>query len=71
VEFPNGICIIGATGPENGSLQQHCFDSRGVARIYEMTVQDGLWTLWRDGPDWPQRFTGGISEDGNTIIGRE
>jgi hypothetical protein len=35
-----------------------------------MSVQDGIWTLWRDGPDWPQRFTGRISEDGSTIIGQ-
>jgi hypothetical protein len=68
-EFPDGICIIGATGP-NASLQQHYFDSRGVARIYEMTLQGGLWTLWRDGPDWPQRFTGRLGEDGNTITGQ-
>src|SRR3954454_5300173 len=68
-EFPNGVMIIGATGPEGG-LQQHYFDSRGVHRVYEMTLDDGVWTLWRDGPDWPQRFIGEFSDDGNTITGR-
>jgi hypothetical protein len=68
-EFPNGICVIGATGPDGG-LQQHYFDSRGVARVYDMTLDGGVWTLYRDGPDWPQRFVGELSEDGNTITGR-
>jgi hypothetical protein len=45
-EFPNGICVIGATGTDGG-LQQHYFDSRGIARVYEMTLEDGVWTLSR------------------------
>lgn len=68
-EFPSAICLIGATGPDGG-LQQHYFDSRGVARVYEMTLEDGAWTLFREGPDWPQRYVGELSEDGNTIAGR-
>ena len=68
-EFPNSISIIGATGPDGG-LQQHYFDSRGVARVYEMTLEGGTWTLSREGPDWPQRYVGEFSEDGNTITGR-
>ena len=68
-EFPNGVMVIGATGPDGG-LQQHYFDSRGVHRVYEMTLEDGVWTLWREGPDWPQRYIGEISDDGNTITGR-
>jgi hypothetical protein len=68
-EFPNGICVIGATGPDGG-LQQHYFDSRGVARVYDMTLEGGVWTLFREGPDWPQRYVGQLSEDGNTILGR-
>src|SRR5215210_7513256 len=56
-EFPNGICVIGATGADGG-LQQHYFDSRGVARVYEMTLEGGVWTLYREGPDWPQRYVG-------------
>jgi hypothetical protein len=68
-EFPNSISIIGPTGPE-GALQQHYFDSRGVARVYEMTLGAGTWTLYRAGPDWPQRYVGQLGEDGNTITGR-
>jgi hypothetical protein len=68
-EFPNAICVIGATGP-TGGLQQHYFDSRGVTRVYEMTLADGVWTLFREGPDWPQRYVGELSEDGTAITGR-
>jgi hypothetical protein len=68
-EFPNGICVIGATGPDGG-LQQHYFDSRGVARVYDMTFDGGIWTLFREGPDWPQRYIGELSADGNVIKGR-
>jgi hypothetical protein len=68
-EFPNAICVIGATGPDGG-LQQHYFDSRGVARVYEMTLEDGVWTLFREGPDWPQRYVGRLSEAGDAIEGR-
>lgn len=68
-EYPDSISIIGATGSD-GALQQHYFDSRGVARIYDVTVKDNVWTMFRDGPDWPQRFVGHFSEDGNTITAR-
>ena len=68
-EFPNGVMVIGATGP-GGGLQQHYFDSRGVHRVYEMTLDGNVWTLEREGPDWPQRYVGEISDDGNSITGR-
>jgi hypothetical protein len=77
-EAPDGIAIIGpadapASGEETASgeaFQQHYFDSRGVHRVYEMTLEDGEWKLWRDGPPFDQRFTGTLSEDGKTIAGR-
>jgi hypothetical protein len=69
-EFPDGISIIGA-GEEPETFRQYYFDSRGVHRIYEMTLEDGVWKLWRDSPDpFPQRFTGTFEDDGRTIAGR-
>ncbi|MCF3139306.1 hypothetical protein LRQ04_08540 [Paenarthrobacter sp. AR 02] len=68
-EYPNSVSIIGATGSD-GALQQHYFDSRGVARIYDMILKDNVLTLFRDGPDWPQRFVGRFSDDGNVINAR-
>jgi hypothetical protein len=69
-EAPDGIAIIGA-GDEPDAFRQHYFDSRGVHRVYEMTLGDGVWKLWRDSTDpFPQRFTGTFSDDGDTITGR-
>ena len=42
-------------------------DERGVARIYQMSLAGGMWKMWRDSPEFSQRMTGTVSEDGNTI----
>jgi hypothetical protein len=73
-EFPDGIAIIGLDR-DGEAFTQHYFDSRGVARVYAMTVRDGVWTLLRDAPDFSpldfwQRFTGEFSADGRAISGR-
>src|SRR4051812_10250529 len=49
-EAPDGIAIIGS-GDEPGTFRQHYFDSRGVHRIYEMSLDDGVWKLRRDAPE--------------------
>ena len=75
VEMPAaGLAVIGADPESEGGFLQHYFDSRGVARIYKMTVGDGVWKLWRDSPDFSpldfsQRYTGTFSDDGQTISG--
>jgi hypothetical protein len=68
-QFPDGIAIIGEDAA-TGSLAQHYYDSRGVQRVYGMSLSDGVWKLWRDGEDLSQRFTGAFSDDGATIAGR-
>jgi hypothetical protein len=72
-EAPDGIAIIGFDEGRDTYLQ-HYFDSRGVARIYEMGLEDGVWTLTREKPDFSpldftQRYSGKFSEDGTTIEG--
>ena len=42
-------------------------DERGVARIYQMSLEGGVWKMWRDSPGFLQRVTGTFSADGNTI----
>jgi ketosteroid isomerase-like protein len=68
-EFPNGIAIL-APDETGERFVQHYFDSRGVERRYEMSLNDGVWRLWRDDPHFAQRFTGTLSPDGATIAGR-
>jgi hypothetical protein len=69
-EAPDGIAVIGE-GDEPETFRQHYFDSRGVHRIYEMSLADGVWGLWRDSPEsFSQRFSGTFSDDGATIAGR-
>jgi hypothetical protein len=73
-EAPDGIAIIGFDAGRDTYLQ-HYFDSRGVARVYEMSFSDGVWKLWRESPDFSpldfrQRFEGTFSDDGRTIAGR-
>lgn len=65
---PSGIAIIGA-GTEPETFTQHYYDSRGVARSYEMTLNDGVWKVERAAPGFWQRYTGVISGDGATITG--
>ena len=65
---PSGIAIIGA-GPRPDTFTQHYYDSRGVTRVYQMTLNGNRWELWRQAPGFWQRYTGRISDDGNTITG--
>ena len=44
-------------------------DSRSVSRVYQTTLADGRWTIWRDAPGFFQRFTGIFSPDGRTLDG--
>jgi hypothetical protein len=83
-DFPDAISIIGITerdrvsdapGDESAAatesrLCMHYFDSRGVFRVYEVSIDDRAWRLWRDAPGFSQRFTGTFADGGDTIIGR-
>jgi hypothetical protein len=72
-EAPDSLAIISAD-PETGAYTQHYYDSRGVVRLYAMSLAGGEWTLTRDSADFSpmdfrQRFTATFSQDGNTISG--
>ena len=74
-EAPDGIAILGPDPEREGGYLQHYFDSRGVARVYRMSFDGGVWKLWRDEADFSpldfsQRFAGRFSDDGRTIAGR-
>lgn len=68
-EFPRGTAVI---GPDDAA-ETYCmlyFDSRGVSRIYKMTLSGGIWTVWREYPGFSQRFLGTFSDDGKIITAR-
>jgi hypothetical protein len=70
---PDSIAVIGPTADRSAYLQ-HYFDARGVARVYQMTLDIQTWTLTRTTADFApldfsQRYTGTISDDGQTITG--
>ncbi|CAN5573468.1 hypothetical protein BH23CHL2_BH23CHL2_31000 [soil metagenome] len=64
--FPSGVAVTGCDD-STGCCRMQYFDSRGVARIYEMSLSGGVWKQWRDAPGFSQRFTGTFSDDGDTI----
>jgi hypothetical protein len=66
-EFPDALAVIGVTDEQ---LCMHYFDSRGVYRVYAVSVDEGSWRFSRDAPGFSQRFTGTFSDDGNIITGR-
>src|SRR6266568_1376801 len=57
------------SGRGAGHLSQHYYDSRGVARVYQMTLDGREWKIWREAPGFWQCYTGVISDDGTTITG--
>ena len=38
--------------------------------MYQISVRDGVWTIWRDAPGFNQRYIGKIMDGGNTIAGQ-
>jgi hypothetical protein len=66
--FPRALTVIGpAEG--GGPIVQHYFDSRGVARVYAIAVDEHELRLSRDDPDFAQRYTGRFEDGGSTITG--
>ena len=78
-DFPDSISIVGATdrdrvtddagAADEAHLTMHYFDSRGVFRVYDTSIDDQALRIWRDAPGFSQRFTGTFADDGNTIDG--
>ena len=65
-DFPDSLLVIGSGGD---GLVMHYYDSRGVERVYGTSLRDRVWRLWRDDPDFAQRFVGTFEDRGSTIVG--
>ena len=44
------------------------YDYRGVARVFDMTFEGGEWLMWREDPDFYQRWIATVEDD--RIVGR-
>jgi hypothetical protein len=64
--IPNAYSVIGQDDALEPCSMLYT-DERGVARIYQMTLADGVWKMWRESTGFSQRMTGTFSADGNTI----
>lgn len=83
-QFPDSICVIGYVDddrvdqrthelPANGRprrLVMHYYDSRGVFRVQDTSVDDGAWRWERIVPGFSQRFVGTFEDGGDRIVGR-
>ncbi len=70
-EAPDSCCVIVVA---DGGFVQHYFDSRGIARLYDMTFDGFTWTLERTKADFTplefqQRYVGVFSADRSTLDG--
>jgi hypothetical protein len=83
-DFPDSISIIGVTERDRvdnqpdddpafateSRLAMHYFDSRGVFRVYDVSIDDEAWRFRRDAPGFSQRFVGTFTDGGDTFAGR-
>ena len=64
---PSARWVIGRDESSHYFKVLYC-DNRGVSRIYEMSLAEGIWRLWRDDPGFSQRFEGRVSPNRKTIV---
>jgi hypothetical protein len=64
--IPNAYNVIGHDDTVEPCSMLYT-DERGVARIYQMSLVDGTWKMWRESPDFSQRMTGTFSDNNNLI----
>lgn len=80
-DFPDSVSIIGDMGSdriddsrgrttEPGAWSMHYYDSRGVFRVYQVSMDAGVWRIWRNAPEFSQRYRGTLAHEGKTILGQ-
>lgn len=62
-----GTWTTEATHPAFPGVVVH---SRGVFRVYNVSVDDTSWRFWRDAPGFSQRCINTFADGGDTIVGR-
>lgn len=68
-EAPSAIWLM-HRDDANSDYKAFYYDDRKVSRIYEMSFSNNIWKLWRDAPEFSQRFEAHLSRDGNQILAK-
>jgi hypothetical protein len=66
---PSAAAISTAGGGAGLGLSLHYFDSRGVFRVFDTTIDPTTWQYSRLAPGFSQRFIGTFGDGGDTIVG--
>lgn len=67
-KIPSGIGIFGSDNA-TGEFFMLYFDERKISRKYEVSFRENVLRWWRNDPDFSQRFTFELTDNGNTITG--
>ncbi|WP_160058424.1 DUF1579 family protein [Alkalicoccus saliphilus] len=65
---PESLIIIGFDA-DIALFKMHYFDSRGIDRLYNMTLDKNVWKQWRNNPGFHQRFKGEFNDTLDLIEG--
>jgi hypothetical protein len=66
---PSATWIVGRDDSERDFVVLYS-DDRGVSRVYRMSLAGAEWHMWRETPQFTQRFSAQIDPDGRVIRGR-
>jgi hypothetical protein len=66
---PAALWIIGRDESQDEYTALYS-DDRGVSRVYRMTFAAGEWRMWRETPEFSQRFEARVAADGRRVTGR-
>ncbi len=68
-QFPDGIVLFGSDD-KSGQIFMLYFDQRGISRKYDFSIEGNQWKWWRDNPEFSQRFTVDIEDNGNKMTSK-
>jgi hypothetical protein len=67
-EMPWAIWFIGHDKDANHYTVLY-IDDKQSSRVYEMSFENSIWKIWRNEPQFKQRFTGMVNKDTTIISG--
>lgn len=68
-KIPTNIAIFGSDNSK-GEYFMLYFDERKVSRKCDVSFKDNVLKWWRTGPEFSQRYTFTVTDNGNTIVGK-